>query len=132
MTVCLGERLKIIGESAYQLCTSLHEIAISSFVRVIHRFALSRCSNLTAVSLGEGLGEICHRAFYECSSLREIAIPSRVRANDSAFSDEVRIILSEVVEGQITRIKCTNSSCANRYYWFTPHNYISTKQCYIE
>jgi hypothetical protein len=86
--------VELIGESAFQSCTLLREIIITTSVRVIHRFVFYRCSNLNAVSLGEGLEEISDNTFYECMSLHEIVIPSRVRVNDSAFSHEDRIIIS--------------------------------------
>ena len=63
--------LTSIGNGAFQYCSGLTSVEISSSVTSIGSFAFYGCSGLTSVTFGEGsrLESIASNAFYGCSGL---------------------------------------------------------------
>lgn len=70
--------IEIIGPGAFQE-TQLSSIVISENVKIIGNSAFEDCSSLSSVSLSEGLTEIGGNAFNDCISLEIIEIPKSVR-----------------------------------------------------
>ena len=69
-----------IGESAFEMCTSLTSVTIPNSVTSIGMSAFSHCSNLTSVTISDGVTSIGEDAFVACSSLTSIAIPVSVKS----------------------------------------------------
>jgi len=70
-----------------KICTTLCEIVVPRYVKVINSGAFCFCRGLMRVKLDEGLEEIGIMAFYNCESLREITIPRSVRViREGVFS----------------------------------------------
>jgi hypothetical protein len=80
VTFCSDEKLKIIGEWAFQNCSLLEAIAIPSSVEVIGESCFWNCENLVAVTFpaDSKLLQIDDYAFCWCASLASFCVPSSV------------------------------------------------------
>ena len=70
--------VKVIGNSAFWLCSSLTNINIPNSVTNIGDAAFSGCSSLTNINIPNGVTNIGDIAFSGCNSLTKIKIPSSV------------------------------------------------------
>ena len=83
----LAEGLKVLGQKAFQGCTSLAQVSVPSTIEEMHNQVFSGCSALNSLELKEGIRQIGYRAFENCTALEEVDIPStieswgKVRAN---------------------------------------------------
>ena len=77
-SITLPDSLKSVGYNAFYKCQSLTGITIPDSVTIIDDGAFSSCSGLTSVILGSSLTQIDADAFKNCSSLTSIAIPDSV------------------------------------------------------
>ncbi len=75
MSVELHDGIEVIGEEAFQQCTSLCKILIPPSIRVIKNGAFICCSGLMTAILNSGLEEIEEDAFNGCTSLVHITTP---------------------------------------------------------
>jgi len=83
-----GYTVTIIGERAFDGCSSLTSVAIPDGVTSIGPFAFNDCSSLTSVTLPDSLTYIGSSMFYGCSSLTSVTIPDGVTSIGSrAFYD---------------------------------------------
>ena len=79
--------VKVIGNSAFWLCSSLTNINIPNSVTNIGYEAFSDCRSLTNINIPNGVTYIGYNAFSDCRSLTNINIPNRVtNIGDAAFS----------------------------------------------
>lgn len=86
-TVSLPSTLEEIGESAFDCCAEIEELAIPDSVKIIGGWAFSSCPDLKKVVLPGSLKEIPAAAFSWCSSLTEVVIPESVEViGHDAFS----------------------------------------------
>ena len=77
-----------IGESAFEGCTGLTSITISSSVKSLEKGAFYGCSGLTSVKIPNGVTKIGLGAFSACTNLTCVIIPSSVTDIESyAFDD---------------------------------------------
>ena len=77
--VQLNEGLQVIGERAFEGCTSLRRsVTLPSSVIKLGEDAFRGCYNLAKVTLGEELKFIGRCAFLDCKALRSVTIPSTV------------------------------------------------------
>ena len=77
----------ILGQYAFENCSSLTSVNIPSSVTEIGRNAFQDCSSLTSVNIPSSVTEIREYAFDGCSSLISVKIPSSVTSiGGSAFS----------------------------------------------
>jgi len=87
VSVEIGDCVTIIGDSAFDSCTSLTSIDISNSVTSIGDWAFRDCTSLTSCTIGSGLTSIGQAAFVRCTSLTSIEIPSGVTSiGDYAFT----------------------------------------------
>ena len=76
----------IIGDRAFQGCSSLTSITIPDSVTTIGDNAFWGCSSLTSITIPDSVITICASAFSNCYSLTSITIPNSVTTiGDSAF-----------------------------------------------
>jgi hypothetical protein len=68
----------LIGNFAFDSCTGLTSVVISTNVTIIGDWAFSGCSGLTNVTIGNNVISIGSYAFESCSSLMSIIIPDNV------------------------------------------------------
>ena len=73
-----GSRLKEIGESAFQNCTSLAKINPPEGLTSVGNYAFRDCRDLKNIQLPAGLERIGVRCF-SGSGLEELVLPSSVR-----------------------------------------------------
>ena len=79
--------VKVIGNSAFWLCSSLTNINIPNSVTNIGYEAFSDCRSLTNINIPNGVTYIGYNAFSDCRSLTNINIPNSVtNIGDAAFS----------------------------------------------
>jgi len=92
-------QLQTIGRCAFNECTSLERINISSMITKINNHTFKECTQLREVVLNEGLQKIEWYAFAGCHSLQSITIPSTVTdIDEGAFyrcSGLKNVILNE-------------------------------------
>jgi len=97
---------KIIGELAFNDCTSLTNIIIPESVVEIGDYAFGGCTSLTNIIIPESVTSIGERAFIKCTSLTSITLPDSVTSiGEDAFS-----CYSEYI-----KITCSNGSYAMKY-----------------
>ena len=77
----------VIGNQAFDGCSSLTSLTLPSSVTSIGSSAFSGCSGLTSLTLPSSVTEIGWYAFYGCSGLTSLTLPSSVSSIGSfAFS----------------------------------------------
>ena len=82
-----GYPVRVIGETAFLMCTSLTSVTIPDSVTAIGLGAFGSCSSLTSVTIPEGVTSIGGYAFVECASLTTVTIPGSVTGiGEGAFS----------------------------------------------
>ena len=97
-----GEEL-VIGEAAFQNCTSLESITIPDTVTSIGNSAFQFCSSLTNVSIPESVTTIGESAFQECTNLESIILPDGITTiGESAFYGCSSLKSMEIPEGTTT------------------------------
>lgn len=74
----IREGVKVIGNSAFGLCSSLTNINIPNSVTNIGNEAFEWCSSLTKINIPNGVTYIGDNAFSGCNSLTKINIPNSV------------------------------------------------------
>ena len=74
----IREGVKVIGNSAFGLCSSLTNINIPNSVTNIGNEAFEWCSSLTKINIPNGVTYIGDNAFSDCRSLTKINIPNSV------------------------------------------------------
>ena len=78
--------VKVIGNSAFWLCSSLTNINIPNSVTNIGYEAFCLCRSLTNINIPNGVTNIGYNAFSDCRSLTNINIPNSVtNIGDAAF-----------------------------------------------
>jgi len=73
-----GDPVKIIGDSAFESCTSLTSVTIPDSVTAIGEGAFYSCTSLTSVIIPDSVTIIGHFAFDNCTSLTSVTIPDSV------------------------------------------------------
>ena len=80
--------VKVIGNSAFWLCSSLTNINIPNSVTTIGEGAFARCKSLTSINIPNSVTTIGEGAFAWCKSLTSINIPNSVTTiGEGAFKD---------------------------------------------
>ena len=86
-SVTISSGVISIGNQAFQGCTSLTSITIPNSVTSIGYYAFSGCIGLTSITIRSGVTSIGSSAFYGCTGLISITIPNSVTSiGDGAFS----------------------------------------------
>ena len=75
-----NSQLTAIGNSAFEHCRSLKEIAIPDGVISIGDFAFSSCNRLTSITIPNSVTTIGNSALSDCDDLTSIKIPASVTA----------------------------------------------------
>lgn len=89
ITKCkVHEKTVVICDKAFNACSDLSTIAVSSAVKYIGDAAFKGCSAITEISIPSGLAYINAETFSGCSKLKKIEIPATVTTIGlSAFSN---------------------------------------------
>ena len=88
VTFAPDSSLNFMGGSAFENCTKIEEIDLSSTsLREIDNLAFHGCVNLKSIVFSDTLETIGDSAFYECSALSEINFPeSLLKIGSAAFA----------------------------------------------
>ena len=93
-----------IGDSAFEICSSLTSITIPDSVTSIGNYAFSDCIGLTSVTIGNSVTSIGIEAFSYCYNLTKITIPDSVTSiGDYAFYGCINLT-SVTIGGSVTSI----------------------------
>ncbi|MBQ2081845.1 MAG: leucine-rich repeat domain-containing protein [Treponema sp.] len=76
--ITIPESVEIIGTYAFNRCTKLNSVTMTSIKTVGHH-AFDNCSALTAVNMNEGVETIGSYAFCNCMAIEKIVIPRSVK-----------------------------------------------------
>ncbi len=104
VSITIPDSVEIIGESAFRSCTSLVSIVIPDSVTTMGDYAFYSCSSLENVSFGNSVTTISYSAFNGCTLLTNISIPDSVTSiNQSAF-ESCTSLVSIVIPDSVTDI----------------------------
>ena len=96
--------IRVIGENAFNLCTSLTSVSIPDSVTTIGKWTFALCKTLTSVNIPDSVTTIGERAFYACRSLTSVTIPDSVTTiGDYAFA-YCESLTSESIPDSVTAI----------------------------
>lgn len=103
-SINLPTGISAIGTAAFWRCTNLKSIDIPAGVTSIGGSAFSECTSLTSVNIPEGVNTIQRYTFSRCSSLTNVNIPSSVtNIGENAFSG-CSSLTSASIPNSVTRI----------------------------
>lgn len=76
--VTIPNSVTVIGEWAFEGCTSLTSITIPDSVTKIENWAFSMCKGLTSITIPDSVTKIGDSAFWSCEGLKSVTIPDSV------------------------------------------------------
>jgi len=76
--VTLGEKITVVGDYAFQDCSSLQSLVIPNSVKELGKNAFSGCISLNNATIGNQIKNINEYAFSDCKALPQISIPKSV------------------------------------------------------
>lgn len=74
----LGDKVKSIGNYAFQNCASITDFVVPESVISIGNYAFDNCILLENISISDNVTSIGNYAFYRCSALTSVTIPKGV------------------------------------------------------
>lgn len=103
-SVTIPNNITSMSSYSFSNCSSLEKINIPDSVTSIGSFAFQNCSGLTSCTIGNGLTSIGSFAFARCSSLTSLAIGSGVTSIGSGAFDYCRSLTSVTIPNSVTSI----------------------------
>ncbi len=109
-SITIPNSVTIIGQNAFNKCTSLTSINIPNSVTEIYSWAFSGCTGLTSVSIPNSVSSIYDSAFSDCTGLKSISIPNSVTSLYKTFSGCTGLTLVNISNSVIS-LDGTFSGC---------------------
>ncbi len=120
-TFTIPTGVTIIGNAAFQRCSSLTNIIIPDSVTSIEVSAFSQCSNLLSVRIPDRVTSIGSSAFNLCSNLRSVVIPESVISIEPAVFSHCSSLESVIISKKVIEVgffafeMCTNLTIYSEY-----------------
>ena len=99
-----GASVSLIGDSAFESCSSLTSIAIPNSVTSIGYYAFNGCSSLTSIAIPNSVTSIGGSAFAACSSLTSVTIPNSVTSIGYGTFESCSSLTSIAIPNSVTSI----------------------------
>lgn len=104
--------VKVIGNNAFGLCTSINSIEIPNSVTNIGECAFSSCESLTSINIPNSVASIGEGTFDFCCSLTSIEIPNSVTNIEGwTFSNCTSLICINIPYGVTNIGECAFAHC---------------------
>ena len=104
--------VKVIGNNAFGLCTSINSIEIPNSVTNIGECAFSSCESLTSINIPNSVASIGEGTFDFCCSLTSIEIPNSVTNIEGwTFSNCTSLICINIPYGVTNIGECAFGNC---------------------
>ena len=110
-TISFGENIKMIGEQAFQGCSSLTKVTIPDSVTSIGEEAFYECTKLETISFGENIETIGRWAFTGCSALTNVTIPKNVTTIESGTFKKCSKLEYIILPAGLTSFKDSLTGC---------------------
>ena len=111
-SVTIPDSVTTIGSEAFYRCTSLTSVIIPNSVTSIGKYAFCNCYSLTSVTIPDSVTSIGDGAFLGCTSLTSVTIPSSVTSIGRSAFDGCPSLTSVTIGNGVTSIgDCTFNSC---------------------
>jgi hypothetical protein len=132
LTSVTMNRVRLMGDSAFEGCTNLTSVTMSNNVTYIGNSAFKGCTSLTSIIFEAGLGAtIGSSAFEGCTSLTSITIPNYVTTlGYDAFKDCTSLVSATIGHGVPSIGYGTFQGCTNLES-VTIGNYVQTIANYV-
>jgi hypothetical protein len=101
-SITIPDGVTSIGKQAFQGCSGLTSISIPDSVTSIGDSAFRSCSSLTSITIGDGVTSIGALAFYDCGSLKSITIPDSVTSIGKGAFQLTALTTIEVGTGNVS------------------------------
>lgn len=99
-----GKAVTMIGNRAFESCTSLTSVTIPDSVTAIDSVAFAGCNRLTSITIPDGVTEIADAAFNGCIRLTSVTIPNSVTAIGSDAFGFCTSLTSIAIPDSVTAI----------------------------
>ena len=111
-SVTISSSVTSIGQHAFQNCSSLTSVVIPPSVTSIEEYAFYNCSSLRSASIPESVTSIPRYCFYGCDRLRSVSIPEGVTSiGEYAFYNCSNLASVNIPEGVTTIGEKAFSEC---------------------
>ena len=96
----IEEGVTVVGQRAFEGCSSLEEVILPSTVNRFVAFCFNDCGSLKSIKIPEGVSKIGTMTFGGCSSLETVELPSTLKSTGfNAFRDCVSLKEIELPRG---------------------------------
>ena len=125
-SVIIPNIVSSIGNSAFSNCIGLTSVIIPNSVFDIGNDAFSGCSSLTSVTIGNSVTSIGDSAFGGCSSLTSVTIPNSVTSIGSRAFEYCNRLTSVTIPNSVTSIGSRAFEYCNRLTSLTIPNSVTS------
>jgi hypothetical protein len=89
--ITIPEEVTVIGDKAFEECTTLEKINFGTNIRAIKKEAFRGCTSIKELLITEGIRTIGESSFRDCTKLEKIRIDACIDIMDRAFENCSRL-----------------------------------------